>query len=109
MSTNRRSPKRRTKDGRSHASGRRSGAPGPHPPASPTAEELARSERLARVRLGLLWAVPVLSLGAAAGLYFALENSIGAGVALLVGSITWLGLGLTALGARVPPSDRERA
>ncbi len=65
-------------------------------------------ERRHRVRLGLVVAVPVLT-GAAAGVTaWVYDRPSLSGAILLGGALVWLAVGLSFLGAQVPPRGRGR-
>lgn len=65
--------------------------------------------RRTRRRRIILAAIPLLTVAAAAGFYFGLEDAQAAGISLLVGVVVGLLYGLGTLGAAVPPRDRGRA
>lgn len=64
--------------------------------------------RLTR-RRQLVFAIPPVTFAVAAGLYWGLEDSRLAGVALLLGGVAFMLLGLGLLGASVEPRDRDRS
>lgn len=70
--------------------------------------ERAQQRRLRR-RRGVLVGVPLVTLLAAASLYFGLDDGRAAGVVLLLGIVVFFLFGLSSIGASVQPRDRERA
>lgn len=66
----------------------------------------ARAQRRRRV---VVASIPILSLAAAAGAYWGLEEPSVAGATLLGGALLWLMVGLGFLGSAVRPRDRHRA
>jgi cation transport ATPase len=75
--------------------------------AEEEAKRLAEEAKVRRRRL--LIAVVVLTIGAALGCWFGLENERLTGIAILVGGLLFLLVALGALGAGIRPRDRDRA
>jgi len=75
--------------------------------AEEEAKRLAEEAKVKRRRL--LIGVVVLTVGAALGSWFGLENERLTGISILVGGLLFLLVALGALGAGIRPRDRDRA
>ena len=73
------------------------------------AEAKRQAELAAAKRRRVLIAIPALTLLVAAGTYFGLNDARLTGVAVLVGGLLWLTVGLAGLGSSIQPRDRSRA
>lgn len=71
-------------------------------------QELA-AERRARRRKYVLLFIPVLTAILAAGMYWGLDDTRAAGIALLLGAVIFFLYGLGSLGSTVQPRDRGRS